>query len=618
MSRVKQKPIGTKMKENKGRKITMKTQNKLPHMQHSVCGSITVLAVGMFLLVGQSNAPAQWDNWDDGDALSPPVTWTELDPLYSAGSSTVPNTYDASSGKYHLVVDPSSGQQNFPANFPGRSLSLPTASSYSNYTDFYVSVDVAGFSVATAQGFGLLARASELGWHTTDAYFLGIASGGTISSDNYVQIYGVQNEGLINLVGSGHNGRGHMDIAPLDPAKTYRMVFMGRGTDLEGRLFELPNLTTPIVDVYVNTAASTIVTNADGAAIASGACGLIVLDLSPLSGQFLGADVTFDNYYASKRVPLKITDMVVKDNFNDGNDTGWYRYDPIYLASQANHLGLPPQNTWTLTNGVYNLHAEPTPMLDPLGPARVGSIDTTATLGDFRVAVDLMSFNPDLDMAFGFLARVQTPGPGMTDAHAMTFQNRPNWHDFDLIRIVDESPAVNFDLDAQDSIKGIDMSTNTFRFVFTGKGNVLRGLIFKLPETMNPLVDCVAVDTNLPAYTSGNVALFGFDNSNPHDLAVDVTFDNYSDTAIAAPAVSLTVGSVPITGETGGQVTITWPANNEGIWVLESSPTLGPGAVWTKLTTGRLMYDAVTGKYTYTGAAAMATTGDTFYRLKQV
>ena len=156
--------------------------------------------------------------------------------------------------------------------------------------------------------------------------------------------------------------------------------------------------------------------------------------------------------------------------------------------------------------------------------------------------------------------------------------------------------------------------------MFTGQGNVLRGSIFLLPETMNPLVDCVAVDTNLPAYTSGSVALFCFDNSGAAGpLAVDVTFDNYSDTPISAPAVSLTLGSAVVFTPDADVtvVTITWPANNKGIWVLESSPTLGPGAVWTKVTAGKLMYDPVTGLNTYTAADAMLNTGDTFYRLKQ-
>jgi hypothetical protein len=77
--------------------------------------------------------------------------------------------------------------------------------------------------------------------------------------------------------------------------------------------------------------------------------------------------------------------------------------------------------------------------------------------------------------------------------------------------------------------------------VFTGTGNQLRGMIFKLPELMNPLVDCVAVDKNLPALTSGKVALFGFDNSGGGG-AVDVTFDNYSDTIAPMSATFVTFG----------------------------------------------------------------------------
>jgi hypothetical protein len=588
----------------------MKTQNTHHHMQHSVCGSITALAVGMFLLLGQSNTRAQWDNWDDGNDLSPSVTWTHFDPIFIlSGGASVPNTFDASSGQYHLVANGANSSLGFAA---ARAYSLPLDPDYTNYSDFYVSVDVVGWSVLTAQGFGLLARATDLGPATTDGYFLGLTCGVELfGGQNFVRMYRLQNEGLATVNGSGPNGTAAMYVPALDPAKAYRMIFMGRGTDLEGRVYELPNVTTPIAVVYGNTAGDTTI-------LTNGACGLLALDLSGV-----GADVYFDNYYASSRVPLKITDMVVKDNFNDGNDTSpvaWMHYDPIWMIGTY-YFGpdFPHQGTWSFPgNNTYRLQASPSPDPVGFGPARAGSIDASTSQGNsFRVAVDLVSFDPNLDMAFGFMTHITDIGPGATDAHAMTFQTRANWHDFDLIRIVNESPddpGVNFDLGAQqDRIRGIDMSTNTFRFVFTGQGNVLRGLIFMLPETMNPLVDCVATDTNLPAYTSGPTALFGFDNSDTHDKAVDVTFDNYSDTAISPPTVTLTVGSAPT-----GAVTITWPANNEGIWVLESSPTLGPGAVWTKVTTGKLIYDPVTGKYTFTGAAAMSTAGDTFYRLIRV
>ena len=576
----------------------------------SVFSRVTVLAATLALFGGQFSARAQWDNWDDGDDMSPPVLWGHLDPIFDAsGGVSIPNVYDASSGSYHLIAVPGTSGFGNP-----RTLALPTNSASYVYSDFYVSVDVVAWSLSTAQAFGLGARVSDLGAGTTDGYAFGLACGGAVlSGQNYIRILRLENEATKDVLGSGPTGTSVVPIPDLIPGTTYRLVFMGRGTDLEGRLYQLPNLTTPIAAVSGNTAGDSII-------LTNGYSGLLAFGLN----ENLAADVTFDNYYASKRVPLKITDMVVKDNFNDGNDTAptmnWDHYDPIYLAGQGQ---LPPQDHWFFPSGAYRLTADPSPDPGTLGAARVGSLDATPHT-DFRISIDLVGFDPNVNnnMAVGLLARVTNPGPGSTDGYGMTFQTQPNQHDIDLIRIHGEQPdgpgAENFRLDSDDSLKDIDFTTNTVRMVFVGQGNQLRGLVFKLPETMNPLVDCMATDTNLPLYTAGISAVFGFDNGGL--TGVDVTFDNYSDTPIVPPAVVATIGAANT-----GEVNITWPGNAEGVWVLQSSSSVSPGAVWTQVATttttglaGKIIYNPATGKNTYTGSLPMAATGSTFYRLKQM
>ncbi len=576
-------------------------------------GGLAALAAVTVLLAGTPGAQAQWDNWDDLDDMSPPVPWGHVDSIYEASGGTSPaNGYDASGGNYRLTASVS----GLPLGQP-RTLALVTNDTRYAYSNFYVSADIVAWDQNTVQAFGLVARVSEPGPATTDGYAFGLACGGAVApGQNYVRILRIENENAKDVLGSGPTGKSVMPIPDLVPGKTYRLVFMGRGTDLEGRLYELPNLTTPVAVVSGNTAG-------DAIQHTDGWCGLLAFGLNAAAP----VDVTFDNYYASQRVPLKITDMVVKDNFNDGNDTAptmnWMHYDPIYMASQAMGLGLPPQGSWAFPGGAYKISAVAS--IDPanLGPARVGSIDT-AVQTNFRISIDLVSFDSSVnpEMAVGILTRLTDPGPGMTDAHALTFQTNPSEHDIDLIRVKDESPdgpgAENLPVDAQDSMRNLDFTTNTYRLVFSGQGNQLRGLVFKLPETMNPLVDCVAVDNNLPAYTAGVTALFGFDNGGL--TGVDVTFDNYSTTPILPQTVSVLVGAAPT-----GEVTITWPGAGDGIWVLESSPAVGPGAVWTQVTTsttagvaGKILYDTATGKNTYTGSAPMASTANTYYRLKQL
>ena len=329
----------------------MKTQNKPIRSQipparkssHSLFGSLTALAAGLALLGGSSDALAQADNFNDGTDTAPTVNWIHVDPINTAsGGASVPNTYDASTFQYHLIADASSGALGAG---PARTFSYPA----DIYTDFYVSVDLVDWSVATAQAIGVVARVSDVGPGTTDGYAFGIASGGIIlPGASYVRILRIENESTKDVRGSGPAGDSVMPIPDLDPLKDYRMVFMGKGTALEARLYELPNVTTPIAVVKGNTAGDAII-------LTSGASGMVGFGLATA----FGVDMTFDNYYASARCPMTITDMVVVDNFNDGTDTSitaglnWAHYDPI----QQGVGGGPAQVVWTFPAGGYQIVA---------------------------------------------------------------------------------------------------------------------------------------------------------------------------------------------------------------------------------------------------------------------
>jgi len=67
-----------------------------------------------------------------------------------------------------------------------------------------------------------------------------------------------------------------------------------------------------------------------------------------------------------------------------------------------------------------------------------------------------------------------------------------------------------------------------------------------------------------PMYTQGRFGLITFQNNLG---APDATFDNFCATA-APPPVSITPN--------GANVDISWSANQEGIWVLDSSQPSGP------------------------------------------
>lgn len=590
--------------------LVMKTRIDTPNARHAlnrspfrnshhrIINSVTALAATVLLVGSRFQSMAQSDNFNDGEDLTP-VLWTHVDVINAAsGGASIPNTYDASSGKYRLTAD--SGNDVLGLG-QARTLALPPDV---RSNAFYVSVDLVDWTNTTAQAIGVLARVSDVGPATTDGYAFGIAEvSAVLPGMSYVRILRIENESTKDVKGSGPGGDSEMLIPDLDPAKDYRLVFMGDGSDLEGRLYELPNVTTPVAVVKGNTAGDTII-------LTSGQCGLLAFGAS----LGFGVDATFDNYYSSDRCPLSISDLVIKDNFDDGNDTtpapAWTRYDPIQTLGQIFiNPAFPPQNTWSFPGGnTYRLQASAS--VDPVnfGPGRVASVQPNAQT-DFRVAVDVVDWDDTQEQAIGILTRLTGIGPGSTDGYALTYQVLDG--DIDISKVTDEAPA-GVTVSGEDSF-ALDPA-KTYRFVFTGKGNELRALVFELPETMNPLVDCLGYDSS---YASGVNALLGFDNSGGFGTA-DVTFDNYSDTPIANPNVTLALGTGP-----AGEITVTWPAQLECVWVLETTSTIG--GAWTEVATttaavpaAKIIYDPLTGKNTFTGPAPMAAGSSAYYRLRKL
>ena len=75
------------------------------------------------------------------------------------------------------------------------------------------------------------------------------------------------------------------------------MVFIGRGTHFIGRIYELPNLDTPV-----------ITTTGDDATYPSGVNGLVIADLTSVNNPAgVGCNATFDNYHAQAIEPPRLS-----------------------------------------------------------------------------------------------------------------------------------------------------------------------------------------------------------------------------------------------------------------------------------------------------------------------
>ena len=213
-----------------------------------------------------SGAPYLYDNFNDGNDTLPLPPWYQYNPL-TIGSYSFPG------GTTYRLQSPASPN-------PG-SMGQARVGSVrpANLSSFYVCADIVNWDDSVRQIAGVMARINSVGAGTTTGYLFTHDRGDpTSSTQGDMDIARVDNEYGISLPTTGN------DSIHFQPGKQYRLVFTGDGDQLRGRVYELPDTSTPVVDITTTDPYYT-----------SGACGLIAANNAEFT--YDGpADATFDNF----------------------------------------------------------------------------------------------------------------------------------------------------------------------------------------------------------------------------------------------------------------------------------------------------------------------------------
>ena len=565
---------------------------------------IHILAALLLVLGWPSRGFAQSDDFNDGNDTTP-VAWTHYDAISTIFGAGAQDTWTFPGGNSYRLQAVSSGDPGTAG--PARVSSFPT----NIYTDFYVAVDVVNWDNTYSQAIGLLGRAGNFGsfgFPTTRGYmFIYVNGGASAGTDNFIAIARLQNDAQTRGIHGSSGTTAEVHGVNLDPSNKYRLVFMAKGTHLEGRVYQLPDVHTPITVVSANTAGDLVQHT-------SGKCGLLAFNVADaFSIDFAGpVDATFDNYVALPEVP----DTSFTDDFNDGNDTaplpGWVREDTISAA------GLPgacyPGATFTFPGGGYRLFS-PLPCVTAAGSPRVSSLRGESVWSDFYISVDVVNWDNTIRELFGIAARINTPGLGTTAGYLLSWEEGgaalPNTSggDFDLLRITGEgAQASQMESSIPGQNSGIHLTNGvSYRFVYIAKGFNFEARIYQLPDITTPVKTLFAIDT-MSMFPNGYVGVIVADHpsdSPPH--ACWATFDNFY-VAAAEPRLTFDGSS--------GSAVVSWSASLDGIWILESSSTLGPAAVWAETTADKITF--LNGQRIHAAASPMASNADTFYRIRRL
>ncbi len=199
--------------------------------------------------------------------------------------------------------------------------------------------------------------------------------------------------------------------------------------------------------------------------------------------------------------------FALADDFNDGNDNGWMRYDPLAaVGADAAVFSFP--------DGGYRIQASVSPDEGTLGPGRAASFRPDGVFDQFFVQVDVTAWDVALKQAFGVTARMTQIGLGTTNGYGLVYTTDSD--DFLLGRI---------DGEAFETLDTTSLSLNLdddYRFVFSGMGADLTGMIFNLADLSTPLATLAAFDAN---YESGITGVLVAADGAPG--TADATFDNY-------------------------------------------------------------------------------------------
>ncbi len=228
----------------------------------------------------------------------------------------------------------------------------------------------------------------------------------------------------------------------------------------------------------------------------------------------------------------RICCLAQSDDFNDGNDAGWVRFNPLSVVGTTPTYSFPNDS---FGGRAYRIQS-PAPPVPNAGPARAFTYRTNV-YSQLNAAVDIATFDNTLNQAFGILFRAENIGLGKTTGYVLNYDPQQASGGRGQIQI----NIVTGEQDAG-TIGSANLTLDPgrhYRFVLSGNGNDFFARVYDLNDLTLPISSFQASD---PLYPQGITGLFNFYRggavTDPSAGRADSTFDNYDAATLAPPATA--------------------------------------------------------------------------------
>jgi hypothetical protein len=206
----------------------------------------------------------------------------------------------------------------------------------------------------------------------------------------------------------------------------------------------------------------------------------------------------------------------IRDRFNDANDDGWTRYEPLAPFGAGGTYTFPVDPVF---GPGYRIQAAVSPDPGTLGFGRVGSFRLDEYDSDFGISLVVTDWDNGLSQSFGTMARTRQLGLGTTDGYLLHYSTGGFLNisrvDNDSLNLLNSSPII---LDP----------AKQYVLYFFGFGPGLHGEVAEVMDAANPLAVVGAVDS-----TYG----YGFAGLYVQSLTANGTADATFDSVTFAPLI---------------------------------------------------------------------------------